>query len=101
MHHVQQPPDTSPDQGPPPGDGGDAGPDGGADLGALTTERWGARIHGPILSLSRTDRTLWLGTGVVRDRERRVVSGDHRVTKFGFAPRNQGGTGVTIVEFSA
>ena len=42
-----------------------------------------------------------MGTGVVRDRVRRVVSGDHRVTKFGFAPRNQGGTGVTIVEFSA
>jgi DNA mismatch repair protein MutS2 len=42
-----------------------------------------------------------MGTGVVRDRVRRVVSGDRRVTKFGFAPRNQGGTGVTIVEFSA
>jgi DNA mismatch repair protein MutS2 len=42
-----------------------------------------------------------MGTGVVRDRVRRVVSGDRRVTRFGFAPRNQGGTGVTIVEFSA
>jgi DNA mismatch repair protein MutS2 len=42
-----------------------------------------------------------MGTGVVRDRVRRVVSGDRRVRKFGFAPRNQGGTGVTIVEFSA
>lgn len=42
-----------------------------------------------------------MGTGVVRERVRRVVSGDRRVTKFGFAPRNQGGSGVTIVEFSA
>ena len=42
-----------------------------------------------------------MGTGVVRERVRRVVSGDRRVTRFGFAPRSQGGTGVTIVEFSA
>ena len=42
-----------------------------------------------------------MGTGVVRERVRRVVSSDRRVSKFGFAPRNQGGTGVTIVEFSA
>jgi len=42
-----------------------------------------------------------MGTGVVRDRVRRVVSGDRRVARFGFAPGNQGGTGVTVVEFSA
>ncbi|MFL5494016.1 MAG: endonuclease MutS2 [Gemmatimonadales bacterium] len=42
-----------------------------------------------------------MGTGVVRERVRRVVSGDRRVTRYGFAPRNQGGTGVTVVEFSA
>jgi DNA mismatch repair protein MutS2 len=42
-----------------------------------------------------------MGTGVVRDRVRRVVAADRRVSRFGFAPRNQGGTGVTIVEFSA
>ncbi|MEP7176207.1 MAG: Smr/MutS family protein, partial [Gemmatimonadales bacterium] len=42
-----------------------------------------------------------MGTGVVRERVRRVVSGDRRVAQFGFAPRNQGGTGVTVVEFSA
>ncbi|MGH7579011.1 MAG: Smr/MutS family protein, partial [Gemmatimonadales bacterium] len=41
-----------------------------------------------------------MGTGVVRERVRRVVAGDRRVTRYGFAPRNQGGTGVTIVEFS-
>ena len=29
------------------------------------------------------------------------VASDRRVARFGFAPRNQGGTGVTIVEFSA
>ena len=42
-----------------------------------------------------------MGTGVVRERVRRVVAGDRRVARFAFAPRNQGGTGVTIVEFSA
>lgn len=42
-----------------------------------------------------------MGTGVVRERVRRVVSGDRRIARFGFAPRNQGGTGVTIVEFTA
>jgi DNA mismatch repair protein MutS2 len=42
-----------------------------------------------------------MGTGVVRERVRRVVASDRRVAKFGFAPRNQGGTGVTIVEFTA
>ncbi|HEY7634670.1 MAG TPA: Smr/MutS family protein [Gemmatimonadales bacterium] len=41
-----------------------------------------------------------MGTGVVRERVRRVVAGDRRVLRFGFAPRNQGGTGVTIVEFA-
>jgi DNA mismatch repair protein MutS2 len=42
-----------------------------------------------------------MGTGVVRERVRRVVSRDRRVSRYSFAPRNQGGTGVTIVEFSA
>jgi DNA mismatch repair protein MutS2 len=41
-----------------------------------------------------------MGTGVVRERVRRVVSQDRRVSRYTFAPRNQGGTGVTIVEFS-
>jgi DNA mismatch repair protein MutS2 len=40
-----------------------------------------------------------MGTGVVRERVRRVVTGDRRIAAFGFAPANQGGTGVTIVEF--
>jgi DNA mismatch repair protein MutS2 len=42
-----------------------------------------------------------MGTGVVRERVQRVVSKDGRVSRYAFAPRNQGGTGVTIVEFSA
>jgi DNA mismatch repair protein MutS2 len=41
-----------------------------------------------------------MGTGVVRDRVQRVVSRDRRISRYNFAPRNQGGTGVTIVEFS-
>ncbi|HJR15968.1 MAG TPA: Smr/MutS family protein, partial [Gemmatimonadales bacterium] len=42
-----------------------------------------------------------MGTGVVRERVQRVVSRDRRVARHTFAPRNQGGTGVTIIEFSA
>jgi len=41
-----------------------------------------------------------MGTGVVRERVRRVVSQDRRISRYAFAPRNQGGTGVTIVEFT-
>ena len=41
-----------------------------------------------------------MGTGVVRERVRRVLQRDRRVTKFDFAPRQQGGTGVTIAEFA-
>ena len=39
-----------------------------------------------------------MGTGAVRDRVRQVLKSDRRVAKFEFAPRNQGGTGVTIAE---
>jgi DNA mismatch repair protein MutS2 len=42
-----------------------------------------------------------MGTGVLRERVHRIVKGDRRVARFGLAPRGQGGTGVTIVEFSA
>jgi dsDNA-specific endonuclease/ATPase MutS2 len=38
---------------------------------------------------------------VVRERVQRVVAKDRRIARYGFAPRNQGGTGVTIVEFTA
>jgi DNA mismatch repair protein MutS2 len=41
-----------------------------------------------------------MGTGVVRERVQRVVAGDRRISRYSFATRNQGGTGVTIVEFS-
>ncbi|MGE0440726.1 MAG: endonuclease MutS2 [Gemmatimonadales bacterium] len=39
-----------------------------------------------------------MGTGVVRDRVRQVLKADRRVARFDYAPRNQGGTGVTIAE---
>ena len=42
-----------------------------------------------------------MGTGVVRERVQRVVARDRRISRYSFAPRNQGGTGVTIVEFTA
>jgi DNA mismatch repair protein MutS2 len=41
------------------------------------------------------------GTGVVRERVQQVVRGDRRVKAHGFAPANQGGTGVTLVEFGS
>lgn len=41
-----------------------------------------------------------MGTGVVRESVRRVLAADRRVARFDFAPRNQGGTGVTIAEFT-
>jgi DNA mismatch repair protein MutS2 len=41
-----------------------------------------------------------MGTGVVRESVRRVLAADRRVARFDFAPRNQGGTGVTIAEFA-
>lgn len=51
------------------GSGGSGGGVGGhGDVGGgppeahLEIERWGARVWGPILSLSRIDRTLWFGT---------------------------------------
>jgi DNA mismatch repair protein MutS2 len=40
-----------------------------------------------------------MGTGVVRDRVHRVVRGDRRIARWALAPREQGGSGVTIVEF--
>ncbi|HEV8597772.1 MAG TPA: Smr/MutS family protein [Gemmatimonadales bacterium] len=42
-----------------------------------------------------------MGTGAVRDTVRRILGADRRVTKFDFAPRNQGGTGVTIAELGS
>ncbi len=42
-----------------------------------------------------------MGTGVVRDRVRRLLERDRRVARFAFAPRNQGGVGVTVVEFAS
>jgi DNA mismatch repair protein MutS2 len=42
-----------------------------------------------------------MGTGVVRERVQRVAARDRRISRYSFAPRNEGGTGVTIVEFSA
>ena len=41
------------------------------------------------------------GTGVLRRHVHDVLSADPRVRRFGFAPANQGGPGVTVVEFNA
>ena len=41
------------------------------------------------------------GTGVIRKLVHDLLSTDSRVKRFGFAPANQGGHGVTIVEFTA
>ena len=42
-----------------------------------------------------------MGTGVVRDRVREVLSSDRRVVRFEYAPANQGGSGATVAEFKA
>lgn len=39
------------------------------------------------------------GTGALRDLVQRVLEADPRVARWGFPPANQGGTGVTVVEF--
>jgi DNA mismatch repair protein MutS2 len=39
------------------------------------------------------------GTGAVRERVHEVLHGDHRVKRYALAPANQGGSGVTLVEF--
>jgi len=41
------------------------------------------------------------GTGVVRERVRRLLSRDGRVRSHAFAPSNQGGTGATVAELKA
>ena len=41
------------------------------------------------------------GTGALRQFVHEVLSADPRVKRFGFAPSNQGGPGVTVVEFKA
>jgi DNA mismatch repair protein MutS2 len=41
------------------------------------------------------------GTGALRQLVHEVLSADPRVKRFGFAPSNQGGHGVTVVEFRA
>ena len=41
------------------------------------------------------------GTGVLRQLVHEVLSADPRVKRFSFAPPNQGGPGVTVVEFKA
>ncbi|HET9710004.1 MAG TPA: Smr/MutS family protein, partial [Gemmatimonadales bacterium] len=40
------------------------------------------------------------GTGALRDLVQRVLQHDPRVARFGLAPANQGGSGVTVVEFA-
>ena len=40
-----------------------------------------------------------MGTGAVREAVHQVLAGDRRVASHAFAPRNQGGTGVTVVQF--
>jgi DNA mismatch repair protein MutS2 len=40
------------------------------------------------------------GTGVMRDFVQGVLSRDPRIKRFGFAPANQGGDGVTVAEFA-
>jgi DNA mismatch repair protein MutS2 len=67
----------------------------GDEAEAVTTAALDAAILAENLSLRIIHG---MGTGVVRERVRQVLKRDRRVTRFEFAPANQGGTGVTIVE---
>ncbi len=55
-------------------------------------------VDGAVLSEQPTLRIIHgMGTGVLRDVVRRLLQSDKRVASFDFAPRQQGGTGVTVV----
>jgi DNA mismatch repair protein MutS2 len=61
-----------------------------------------AAIDASILSEQPYLRVLHgKGTGVVRERVQAIARSDRRIKAHGFAPPNQGGTGVTLVEFGA
>jgi DNA mismatch repair protein MutS2 len=61
-----------------------------------------AAVDGSILTEQPYLRIIHgMGTGVVRNRVRRVLEGNSRVTRFKYAERQDGGTGVTIVEFES
>lgn len=49
------------------GGGNGSGGGGGNEGGEVSVDRWGARVWGPILSISRTGRTLWVGTRGMAD----------------------------------
>lgn len=51
-----------------PGDGAtDGGDDGDAPAGELSIDRWGARLFGSIVAVSRVNRSLWVGTAPLPD----------------------------------
>jgi len=59
-------------------------------------------LDGAILADLSTLRVIHgKGTGALRQLVHEVLSADPRVKRFGFAPSNQGGHGVTLVEFRA
>lgn len=65
-----------------------------AELGVL------AALDGAVMSGQPSLNIIHgMGTGVVREIVQRIVGSDRRVAGFEFAPRNQGGTGVTVVTF--
>ena len=60
----------------------------GLDAAWLADRRYLRIIHG-------------MGTGILRDRATRVLLHGKRIAGFDFAPRNQGGMGVTVAEFKS
>ena len=59
-------------------------------------------LDGAILADLSTLRVIHgKGTGALRQLVHEILSADPRVKRFGFAPSNQGGHGVTLVEFRA
>jgi DNA mismatch repair protein MutS2 len=75
------------------------------DLRGLTADEAEARVIGAIDAAVLADHPFLRiihgkGTGALRERIQRVVAADRRIARFGFAPANRGGTGVTVVEFT-
>jgi DNA mismatch repair protein MutS2 len=72
--------------------------------GLLVDEAEAATLAGLDAAVVAELPRLWIihgmGTGAVREAVRRVLARDRRVAGYEFAPRNQGGTGVTIAELA-
>ncbi|MES2123430.1 MAG: Smr/MutS family protein, partial [Gemmatimonadota bacterium] len=74
------------------------------DLRGMRADEAESMVHAAIDGATLADQPQLriihgMGTGVLRDVVHRLLKSDRRVASFEFAPRQQGGTGVTVVVF--